>query len=357
MSADRPGSIDFEQTRQGHSQLPADLEYRCRALVSELGLGRETDMVRVEPLTGGVASDIARVDLQDRAICVKFARPKLKVAADWRAPVHRNAAEYAWLSVAAKLLPSSAVQLFGRSESQHGFAMEFLAGKEVYLWKSALLREAPDRHEAEQVADMLGRIHAASAQPEFDIAPFRNRDDFRALRIEPYLGFTATRHPDLAEPIGALKAMLYESQQVLVHGDVSPKNILFRLTGPVLLDAECATMGDASFDPAFCLNHLVLKSVHLPGTRDRLLGDVGKFWAAYSSHVSWEPAETLEARICLLLPALMLARVDGKSPVEYLDEEERSLVRRIAVSLIRRPEADLSAFIARLAEEVREKNA
>ena len=79
--------------------------------------------------------------------------------------------------------------LFGRSEAQQGFAMEFLAGKEVYLWKSALLREARDRHEAEQVADMLGRIHAASAQPEFDIAPFRNRDDFRALRIEPYLGF------------------------------------------------------------------------------------------------------------------------------------------------------------------------
>ncbi|WP_300514958.1 aminoglycoside phosphotransferase family protein [Aliiroseovarius sp.] len=314
-------------------------------------------MTEVEPLTGGVASDIAMVAKKNRRFCVKFALPKLKVAADWHAPVHRNAAEYAWLKVAADLLPESAVQLFGRSEEQHGFAMEFLDGDDVYLWKASLLAEAPDQGEAARVADMIGRIHAASSKPGFDAAPFQNRDDFRALRIEPYLTYTAGNHPDLAEPIGALEAMLYDSQQVLVHGDVSPKNILFRTGGPVLLDAECATMGDASFDPSFCLNHLVLKAVHLPGSRGRLLADVGRFWNAYAQHIGWEPAQDLEARICRLLPALMLGRVDGKSPVEYLDETERAQVRRIAISLICEPTDRLDAFVKRVASELKEESA
>ncbi|RMF40786.1 MAG: aminoglycoside phosphotransferase family protein, partial [Alphaproteobacteria bacterium] len=239
--------------------MPSALEDRCRQLVAELGLGRAEDVVSVEALSGGVASDIARVRLRGREICVKFALPRLKVAEEWRAPVHRNAAEYAWLELASALFPGSGVKLYGRSERLHGFAMEYLAGRDVRLWKSELLAEAPDRGEAQAVGDMLGRIHAASARPGFDRRPFENRDDFRALRIEPYLTFTAGRHPALAAALTGVADMLYDSSQVLVHGDVSPKNILFRAGAPILLDAECATMGDASFDPAFCLNHLALK--------------------------------------------------------------------------------------------------
>ena len=328
---------------------------RCCALVEELGLGAAGDVTEVVPLTGGVASDIAMVALADRRICVKFALPKLKVAADWHAPVHRNATEYAWLKVAAEQVPDSAVQLFGRSEAQHGFAMEFLDGADVYLWKSALLDEAPDQGEAARVADMVGRIHAASAEVGFDRAPFQNRDDFHALRIEPYLTYTAGQHPDLGPQITALADMLYDSGQVLVHGDVSPKNILLRPRGPVILDAECATMGDASFDPAFCLNHLVLKAAQLPGSRDRLLADVSRFRAAYAPHVTWEAPEVLEARICRLLPALMLARVDGKSPVEYLDETTRAQVRRIAIALIRDPSDRLDDLVARIATELKDE--
>jgi aminoglycoside phosphotransferase (APT) family kinase protein len=328
--------------------LSTDVERKSTALITELGLGTEADVEEVRPLSGGVASDIAIVRLPDKLICVKFALPKLKVAADWRAPVHRNAAEYAWLQIAAQLMPESAVRLYGRSEALHGFAMEFLDGPDVYLWKAALLAEAPGRGEAERVADLLGRIHAASAEVGFDSAAFENRDDFRALRIEPYLGFAAGQHPALGSPLEALTEMLYESRQVLVHGDVSPKNILFRSGGPVLLDAECATMGDASFDPSFCLNHLVLKAVHLPGSRDRLLADIGRFWRRYAAHVSWERQAALEGRVCRLVPALMLGRIDGKSPIEYLGAAERELVRDLAAGLIRHPEDDLSAFIERL---------
>ena len=338
-----------------HETPEISLKQRCEALVEELGLGVSGDVRDVSPLTGGVASDIALVTLPDRKLCVKFALPKLKVAADWHAPVHRNAAEYAWLRVASDLLPESAVQLFGRSETNHGFAMEFVEGRDVYLWKATLLSEQPSRGEAAQVAKMIGRIQSASAKDSFDRSAFNNRDDFRALRIEPYLHFTAEKHPDLAANITEVAGLLYESAQVLVHGDVSPKNILFREGGPVLLDAECATMGDASFDLAFCLNHLVLKAVHLPSTRAGLLAQVSEFWAAYRPYVDWETPSDLEARTCRLLPMLMLARVDGKSPVEYLNRHAQGLVRNIAIDLIRHPTTHVGDVLHRLDTFLKDK--
>ena len=91
--------------------MTSDFDQRCRALVVELGLGQASDVTDLVPLTGGVASDIAMVALGERKVCVKFALPKLKVAADWYAPVHRNAAEYAWLKVAAEVMPDPRVPL------------------------------------------------------------------------------------------------------------------------------------------------------------------------------------------------------------------------------------------------------
>jgi aminoglycoside phosphotransferase (APT) family kinase protein len=230
--------------------------------------------------------------------------------------------------------------------------MEYLAGTDTYLWKAALLSEEPDRGEVARVGDALGRIHAASALPGFDRSPFFNRDDFRALRLEPYLTFTAGRHPDLAARLIALADRLYAAEIALVHGDVSPKNILFRGTDPILLDAECATMGDPCFDVAFCLNHLALKSVHLPASREKLLASVGHFWHAYSPHIAWEEPQAMEERVAALLPALLLARVDGKSPVEYLSEKGRSAVRALAVPLISRPVATLGELVTTLKAEL-----
>jgi enolase len=257
-------------------------EARCARLIVELGLGAE--VLAVAPLTGGVASDIARVDLPDGPVCVKFALPKLKVAADWFAPVHRNRAEYEWLAVAGRVAPCSVPQLLGRSDALNGFVMEFLQGDDVYLWKAALLAGAAPRGEAVLVADVLGRVHARSSEPGFDATAFQNRDDFSALRLEPYLRHTASRHPDLAARLEGLADQLYRASTTLVHGDISPKNIMIRDGVPVILDAECATMGDPVFDVAFCLNHLVLKSIHTPAMAGHNIGAVKDFWRAYARY-------------------------------------------------------------------------
>jgi len=324
--------------------MTTDIEQKCAALIAELKLGSASSVSNITPLVGGVSSDIAHVQLGSQSFCVKFALSKLKVAADWHAPVHRNRAEYAWLQFAASIAPQSAVTLYGRSERLHGFVMEYLDGDEVYLWKTALLAEQEARGEAERVGDLIGQIHAASAKSDFNTSAFQNKDDFYSLRIEPYLDYTASQHPLLAEALGALSDKLKRSDQVLVHGDISPKNILFRGNTPIILDAECATMGDASFDLAFCLNHLMIKAIHLPTSSQQLLDSALAFWQSYEKYVNWEAPSALENRVCQLLPALMLARVDGKSPVEYLSEANQACVRAIAISLIEKPCTTLPEF-------------
>jgi Phosphotransferase enzyme family len=333
-------------------ELP-DIESRCIALIEELGLGRADEVVAVVPLTGGVASDIARVELGSRQFCVKFALGKLRVAASWHAPVHRNRAEYAWLGFAQSVKHGCAPGLHGCSETLHGFAMDYLSGGDVYLWKSAMLEGASHGEESAGVAAVLGSIHAASAQPAFDRSPFENRDDFLAIRLEPYLSFTSTRHACIAERLNELASRFHKADIALVHGDVSPKNILIRSGTPVFLDAECATMGDPAFDVAFCLNHLIIKALHLPASRNALLKSVPVFWNAYAAQVSWEDAGAVGARVAELIPALMLGRVDGKSPVEYLNDEERHTLRTIAIPLIADPPGSVEDLVELLRQALK----
>lgn len=329
-----------------------DLSVRASALIEELNLARAVDIRGVRLLAGGVASDIAVATLPGpREVCVKFALPRLKVDQEWLAPVHRNRAEYAWLGAAAVLAPGTGPTLLGRSERLHGFAMEYVAGPGVTLWKSSLLQGSPERGEAAAVGEAVGRVHAGSTRPDFDREPFANRDDFHALRIEPYLLATVARHPEMAERLHALAEALYAADAALIHGDVSPKNVLFRQGRPILLDAECATMGDPAFDVAFCLNHLVLKGLHRAEAAAERRRGAQALWMAYAPHVAWEPPDGLEARVAGLVPALMLARVDGKSPVEYLTEEGRVRVRGLALGLLAEPPATLAALLDRALPE------
>ena len=320
--------------------------------MQSLGLCRAGEVTSVRPLTGGVASDIAAVTFNGRTVCAKFALAKLKVTDDWFAPIHRGRAEYAWLAAAGRVAPGAVPKLLGWSDAQNGFAMEFVEGPEIYLWKAALLQGDPPQGEAVAVATVLGQLHAASTASDFDRTAFDNADDFDQLRLDPYLRFTAGRHPDLAAPLQAMADQLLQSRIALVHGDVSPKNILLRSGQPIILDAECATMGDPAFDVAFCLNHLVLKSFHLPhrqaALRAALRAEVLAFWRAYVGFVRWEDPTAMEARVAALLPMLMLARVDGKSPVEYLTEDSRAQVRRAAKPLIAAPATDLAALLNQL---------
>lgn len=338
-------------------------EARCKSALESLGLCRSEDVLQVRPLAGGVASDIAAVSyekricesgnngVEQRTVCVKFALEKLRVEEDWFAPLHRGKAEYAWLNAASLIVPGAVPTILGWCHAENGFVMEYIDGVNVTLWKSKLLAGTPDSGEAVMVANTIGQIHAGSSLPEFDRTAFNTAADFESLRTEPYLRFTATKYPQLASSLISLADQLSRSRVALVHGDVSPKNILLRAEQAVILDAECATMGDPAFDVAFCLNHLLLKSIHMPAIRDNLLLATLNFWDAYATHIVWESKMELQARVSALLPALMLARVDGKSPVEYLSQPSQEQVRSIAYPLINEPVSTIQAIIKTVQSE------
>jgi aminoglycoside phosphotransferase (APT) family kinase protein len=288
-----------------------------------------------EPLTGGVSSDIWRVDLESGPICIKRALPKLRVKADWRAPVERNLYEARWMRVANKTVPGAAPALLGQDGSTGALAMEYLPADRYPLWKPRLRDGHVDPAFAAAVAAALVRIHAATAARPALAADFPTDRIFHDIRLEPYLTQAARAHPDLAARMQALTETTLANKRALVHGDVSPKNILCGPDGPVFLDAECAWWGDPAFDLAFCLNHLLLKCLWVPAARAALLDCFEAMTAAYLRRVTWEPRAELEARAAHLLPALFLARVDGKSPVEYITtDDDRERVRRVARRLL-----------------------
>jgi aminoglycoside phosphotransferase (APT) family kinase protein len=190
----------------------------------------------------------------------------------------------------------------------------------------------------------MAAVHAHTAGSQEMARRFANDSQFHALRLEPYLEGTAELHPALHDRLHALSRKTLATHLALVHGDVSPKNILCGPDGPVLLDAECAWYGDPAFDLAFCLNHLLLKCLWTPAAAPGFLSCFDALCSAYFVGVNWEAPAAAEARAAALLPALLLARVDGKSPVEYLTEEGKTMIRSFAPPLILDPPSRLAAI-------------
>jgi len=305
-------------------------------------------------LTGGVSSDIWLVETPEGPVCVKRALAKLNVAAEWRVPVGRNLYEARWMRRANAAVPGSAPALLGQDEANGALAMAYLPPESYRLWKAELHDGRADAAFAGAVGAALGRIHAATAaDPELSLE-FPTDPIFFDIRLEPYLLATAARHPDRAEALRALVAATQANKRALVHGDVSPKNILVGPAGPVFLDAECAWWGDPAFDLAFVLNHLLLKCLWTPAARDGFFRCFAALAGSYLVQVDWEPAASVQARAARLLPGLFLARIDGKSPVEYItDEAERNRVRRVGRALLAAPTVLLDDVATAWREELR----
>ncbi|MEO8115180.1 MAG: aminoglycoside phosphotransferase family protein [Phenylobacterium sp.] len=328
--------------------VPMGFEGEIVAWLEAQGLGRAT---AIAPLAGGVSSDVFRVDLPRGPICVKRALARLKVAADWNAPLERSTYEAAWLRVARDLGGPVVPEVLAEDPENHLFAMTWFAPEHHPVWKAELAAGRVDAGFAGEVGRALARVHAATAASPTLATAFDTDDLFTELRIAPYLLHAASAHPDLAPRIGALAAQTLAHRLALVHGDVSPKNILCGPSGPVFLDAECAWYGDPAFDIAFCANHLILKAAWKPAHAAAYATAFDALTEAYLAGVHWERAADLDARAGPLLAGLLLARVDGKSPVEYLtDEADKRRVRTVARDLLQRPHLTLAAVARTWAE-------
>jgi len=322
--------------------MTASAPQRFEAFLHQAGLLEPTETATFFPLEGGVSSDIWRVETMGGTLCIKSALAKLKVDRDWYAPVERNAYEVAWMRQANQIVPGTAPEILADDPESGLFVMSYLPPETYPNWKTRLSEGHIDPKFAYKVGEAISSIHTHTMNDPQTEEQFRSDDIFHAIRLEPYLEATAENHPELKPSLMALSQVTSKTKSALTHGDVSPKNILVGPDGPVILDAECAWYGDPAFDLAFCLNHFLLKCLWKP---DFTAGYLSCFDAMVSGYRNTMHSgyDDIELRAARLLPGLMLGRVDGRSPVEYLTTEiSRNHLRRVATDLLKKPPSKLA---------------
>ncbi len=292
--------------------------------------------VAFEPLAGGVSCDVWRVEGLAGPLVVKRPLEKLRVAADWHAPLARRASEVNWLRLARTVDPDMAPEVLADFPALDVFVLRYLPGCPV--WKDVLSTRRVDVDFAAALGRKIVAVHARTAGDDDVRVRFADIEMFRALRIDPFLHHSAAQNVAVAGPLKALAEGLESTRIALVHGDISPKNILMGPDGPVLLDAECAVYGDPAFDLAFCTTHLLLKAVWLdmPILQDAAMAMI----TAYANGIDWEPATSVLDRAGALTAALLLARIEGKSPAPYLvDPLHKKTIRHQAMERLVQPHA------------------
>lgn len=313
-----------------HLPLPNNVADELGSILYERGLvsNREAQMV---PLAGGVSSDIWLVDDGSTRFVLKRARPRLNVPGEWFADVSRNRYEQEFLAYVGAFLPGAVPRVL-QADADHGlFTMEYL-DESFVTWKSLLLQGNAATEQAVRAAQLLAAIHRHSWNDADARRRFDSLDNFQQLRIEPYLLATARRHPALRSFFEAEANRLPSTALCLVHGDFSPKNIMIGPERMVLLDCEVAWFGDPAFDVAFLLNHFLLKALLFRSSPGPYLLLAERSWQAYQSDLASIAVGDLEQRVARLLLLLLLARIDGKSPVEYIQDEMRRQCVRNFVS-------------------------
>ncbi len=268
------------------------------------------------PLQGGVSSEIFLIKDPPRQFVVKKALPRLRVKDIWEADTSRNQVEQAFIEYVRASQPSLIPEIL-YSDPANGFFVMPYFDRAYRNWKEQLMEGVFEPETAKKTGLVLAGIHLKSTGDLRARTIFDTTENFGNLRIAPYLLTTASRNPRLKPLFLAEAKRLVNHRECLVHGDFSPKNILVGPDRMVLLDHEVAWYGDPAFDLGFMLTHLHLKQLvriqQLP-----MLPDLAQtFWNTYFEQHLHPPGD-LEERPGRLWLMIMLARVDGKSPVEYL---------------------------------------
>lgn len=295
--------------------------------------GFDPALLRVSELAGGVSNIVLLVEHPGGRFVLKQALSQLRVEQEWFSDMRRIFAECAALRTLAPKLPTGCVpEVLFEDQSNFTFAMT-AAPAEAESWKAQLLRGEADDRIAQAVATMLGTLIRESWDSSEMADQFADIQIFDELRLDPYYRRMASVCPDLAPHFHRLIENCRTRRVSLVHGDWSPKNILSYNGRAMAIDFEVIHFGDPSFDSAFLLNHLLLKTFHGIAGAPRLARVFWRTLRAEMPQAPWFEQATLEH-----LAGLLLARMDGKSPAEYIrDPEQKDRIRRFGRKLIEDP--------------------
>ena len=311
------------------------------------------DAPTFQRLSGGVSNRTVLVERQDGADWViKQALAKLRVQVDWfsdPARIRRETAGLRWLGV---IIPGHVPEFVFEDPEHHIMAMSAIPQPHEN-WKTVLLEGRTDRRLAQSFGRLLAKIHSAANDYPQLADEFAERRFFEELRLEPYYGYTATQVPEAAHFLTELIQATRARRFALVHGDYSPKNVLIHRDRLIILDYEVIHFGDPAFDIGFSLTHFLSKAHHLPTRREAFLELARGYWRTYDEELTAQLRENLRQFAVRHTLACLLARVAGRSPLEYLDAIERERQKRIVLELMNRDIYEIPILIDAFDAELR----
>lgn len=311
------------------------------AYLVERGLASDPAALTIRELGGGVSNMVSLIEGPGIRWVAKQSLGKLRVKDDWRSSRERVFREAGVIQALGSILDGAVPQVICVDRANFLYVMT-AAPEGSAVWKESLLDGQVRIEIAEAAGQLLATMIKASQQEPAFKEQFADRTVFDELRIDPYYRTTAARHPDVRERLERLIADSWEIRTSLVHGDYSPKNMLVRGDDILLIDFEVVHWGDPSFDSAFLLNHLMLKSFHQPRYAGLYFQAARTFWQALTCGLDGVTTVNFEGMTVRHLGGLMLARIDGKSPVEYIrDEVTKSPVRRTAKCILHQQPASM----------------
>lgn len=313
---------------------------------------RFEDNVNIHYFSGGVSGTVALISTIESEFIVKQALAKLNVSADWECDQTRLKVEHNALKVYADIVPENVPRPICFDDSNYIMIRE-AAPYNAVMWKSALLSGIFNNNVAIKAIDSLNLVHNKTAYNTTVMEEFKNSRFFYDLRIDPYINYTVLKHPQFSSQAKGVIDFLMSEHIALVHGDYSPKNILVNGDDIFILDFETAYFGHPAFDIAFFSNHFLLKSVKNKQWADQTLKMLSTMIKRYFCRVDFMDARVLEYRAVQTLGFLFLARIDGKSPAEYIQsDDDKKLIRETATQIIN---DDLNSFndvLACLSEKI-----
>jgi 5-methylthioribose kinase len=307
--------------------------------------------VYVEYLGGGVSNIVAGIKCDAGNFVMKQALAKLKVKAEWLSDVERAHVEKLVLEILPSIVPGKSPKLVFEDPANFLFMMES-APEGAVTWKQMLLHGECDTGIALQAGEFLGEVHAKTSSLANIASIFDERKYFHQLRIDPFFSYLVLAYPSMRSSINAHIEETWSRRECLVFGDYSPKNILVYQNSIIPIDFEVAHYGDPSFDIGFLWAHLVLKAVYL--SDDRYLELLRQTWVGYQSKTG---KSNVEARSIRQLGFLLLARMDGKSPVEYITSDiQKEKIRMIGKAIIQNKPCEISEVLDLIKEDVKNEN-
>lgn len=317
-------------------------------LVGRRVIGRADEVTRVVELGAGVSNTVLAVEAGLVRVVVKQALPRLRVADEWLADPRRAITEGRAIERWCELLPGKAADVLDRDDDGCIITIR-LAPPHWRSWRDLLASGEIEDRVASELGQLLATWHGAATNNHELLDEYADPVAFAELRLSPYHETMISRLPAMQSLIKPYLDRLRASRRTLIHGDYSPKNVLTGPEGLWVIDFEVANVGEPAFDVAFMIHHLLVEAILQPDASGRLLNAAEAFWRTYFEATSADVAPTATDVIghsaCLLL-----ARVDGKSPIPSLQNGYRPLVRRAVRRLLEELPATLGDLWAGVQE-------